>query len=512
MNFKNSSKEFFLRFREGLSVRTLLTAAVIAVIVVFNTVLFGLASNYSWYFRTDEVLKHDIGTALDGYLNEVADKGDVQIIFCDTPEALEGDQVYNLVWQTAHQFAAKHEFVTVPEPVNIFTDPASVEKYKYEIDKETGKYVLDEDGKRKQINAITRSSVIFAGEHDYAVLPMQSFFILDSEKLITAYNGEEVTAAMIHRVQTAVERPTAYFTMSHGETYSTAFMNRLISAGYAMQAIDLVASDLTYRKGDIIVVSNPQFDFFRGNADKGVVGEIDKMEEFLAEGGSVLAMLDPLVTNTVQLEKFLASWGLTITRAETEASSRDTVMVRDNSNSIPSDGYALISEISETGLASGIAAGMKEIDAGRVIISRASPITLTSPEGRESAAVLTSSSTSAGYADGELVDDKGRYAIAAISRDAKTGGCVFAVSSVYLTAEDALTTNEYGNRDFIYFMLEEMGGVSMPTGGTLLLFDEVAIEDLTMWEARLFTILVAVAAPIAVVGAGAVILIKRRNR
>ncbi len=490
----------------------LVIAAIIAVVVVLNTVIYGLAKSNSWYFYAEEPIAHTMGTDTDAYVQEVADRGQVRIIFCDTPENLEEEPVFNLVWQTAHQFAARHaDFVTVTETVNIFTDPEKVESYKYKVD-ENGDFVLDEEGERIKVNNITRYSVIIAGEKDFAVLPMQSFFILDENQSIVSYTGEEVFAAMIHRVQTPETRPTAYFTMSHGEGYSTSFLNRLVCAGYAIETVDFVSQDITYKKGDLLVISNPQYDFIRGNPDRGVIGELDKMDAFLEAGGSIFAMLDPVVTNTVKLEEFLSGWGITVMRAETGASAHDTVMVNDSANSITTDGYALITEIDREGIGAEIGADMDAIGAGRIIVNRASPIVLSSPAGKTVTSLLRSSATAAAYADGRTVDNKGNYTIAAMSRDETTGGGVFVVSSVYLTAEDALATNEYGNRDLIFFVIGELCDLAMPTGGTHLLFDESYIEDLTMWEARLYTIILCIVVPVAVGITGAVILIKRRNR
>ncbi len=490
--------------------RTILVIALIAVIVVMNTVIYGLAKNNSWYFYASEPLEHTIGRGTYSYVREVAEKGQVRIIFCDTQENLEGDQVFNLVWQTAHQFAAAHpDFVSVDDPVNIFTDPELVEPYKYETN-EDGSYVLV-DGERKKINEINRYSVIIAGEKDFAVLPMQSFFVLDEDQIILSYTGEEVFAAMIHRVQTASTfRPTAYFTESHGESYSSALMNRLICAGYNIESVDFVKGDIPYSEGNIVVISNPRYDFTRGMS--GVMGELDKLDAFLNKGGSVFAMLDPVITGTVKLEEFLSSWGITVMRAETDASPRDTVMVHDSANSITTDGYALITEIAREGIGEEIGAAMDAIDAGRVIISRASPLVVSSPEGKSVTPLLISSRTSAAMANGETIDSEGRYPVAALSRDERTGGGVFAVSSVYFTTQSALTTNEYGNRDLIFYIVGELCDISVPTGGTHLLFEETAVEDLTMWEARLWTVLLCVVLPLSVAVAGTVILIKRRNR
>ena len=109
--------------------------------------IYGLSSRFGWYFATGETYEHTIGDATDGYLAEVADKGDVTILFCDARDSLEADSVFNLVWQTALQFSQKYDFISV-ENVNIYTNPERVEPYKYQREAD-GSYTIDPDtGKR----------------------------------------------------------------------------------------------------------------------------------------------------------------------------------------------------------------------------------------------------------------------------------------------------------------------------------------------------------------------------
>ncbi len=500
------------RFAQGL------TAVFIGLLVVFNTAIYGLANRYSWYFYTTPHLEHTVGDATDQYLKEVAGAGQVNILFCDFEEELEGDRVYNLVWQTANQLAEKHDFITV-ETVNIRVDPDRVEKYKYETDPETGDYVLDENGQRKQVNTLSTDSVVIDGAESFVVLHMSSFFILDDQSMITAYNGEEIFASMIHRVQED-ELPTAYFTISHGESFSTSFYNRLMCAGYMPTTVDLMAEELEGGEGDLLVIANPAYDFIRGNPDKGIVAELDKIEAFLERGGSVWVMLDPLITTTVYLEEFLASWGISVDRATVtvelangqKEQVTEAVMVRDPANSVTTDGYALVTSPAGSAVAEKIADAMKEIDAGRVIVSRASSMTLTGVGGKTVSGILTTSSAASAFAAGEEIDKKGSYTVAAMSVDNESGGGIFAVSSVYLTAQDAMTTNEYGNRDMIFLVLKELTGIKVPAGCSLLLIDPTGLEDLTMREARLWTALLAVVLPLGVGVSGYLILKKRRNR
>ena len=492
-----------------------LTAALIATLVVFNTVLYGLSNHFSWYFYTDTKLEHTISGVTDEYLREVSGS-EVTILFCDNQEDLESDSVYNLVWQTANQYAERYDFVTV-ETVNIFVNPEKVAPYKYEKDPETGAYVVDpETGKYVTLNPIDTSSVIFVGGETYAVLTMQSFFVLDSDDLITAYNGEEVVASMIHRVQNG-NMPKAYFTANHGETYAMAFYNRLLCAGYVLEPVDLMTQDIEVGEGNLLIISNPQYDFVRGNQASGIVGELDKIDAFLSEGGSVWTMLDPLVTNTVQLEGFLTSWGITVERAyvEDEVTGNtvtEAVMVRDSIDSVTTDGYSLITTPSGSDLATDFLEKMDEVEAGRVIISRVSPLALTDVTGKTVSSLLSSSSSSRAYAAGDVYDDRGNFSVAAHSRDNQSGGQVFAVGSVYFTAQNAITTNEYGNKDMIFLLLKELSHISVPMGCTYLIFTPTTLEDLTMAEARLWTALLAGVIPVGIGICGVAILGKRRYR
>lgn len=499
------------KFHSSKRMGVLMTALFIAAVMTVNIVLFGLASRFGWYFRTDTVYEHTISDATDGYLSEVKDRGTVRILFCDAKDSLESDEVYNLVYQTACQYAEKYDFVSV-ENVNIFTNPELVEPYKYELEPD-GSYKKDpETGKRIKINEISTSTVIFVSERDFAVLPMHTFFVLDEDQLITAYNGEEVTAAMIHRVLSVEDRPLAYFTANHGETYATAFYYRLLFAGYTMKEVDLWSETPDAGDGNILIISNPRYDFDRGDASHGVVGEIDRIQAFTEAGGTVYAMLDPLITGTVQLEKFLSEWGITVMRAETSARAADTVFVRDSADAVTTDGYGLITSFGESDAGREMKAEMDRNGAGRVIVSQASPLILNEVAGKTVSSLLVSSSASQAYAGGSSIDTAGSYTVAAMSRDTTTGGGVFAVGSVYLAAQNAITTNEYGNKDFVFLVFRHLSGASVPLGSSYLLFSSTGIEDLTMWEARIWTILFAGILPVGVAVTGVICIRRRRNR
>ena len=497
------------RFHASARIGAALTAVFIAAIVAVNVVIYGLATHFGWYFYTGEHYEHTIGHATDAYLSEVADRGEVRLLFCSSADALEADAVYNLVWQTAKQYAERYDFLKI-ENINIYTNPELVKPYKYRREAD-GSYTVDpENGGLVKINDISTASVIFVSDTDFAVLTMESFFVLATDKTITAYSGEEVTAAMIRRVLTT-ERPIAYFTTKHGETYSAAFNRRLLFAGYNAREIDLWQETPEVGDGNILVISNPRYDLDRGDASAGVRGELDRMEEFLSAGGSVYIMLDPLLTGTTGLEKFLGDWGITPRRI-VEGDRRDAVTVRDSANAVTTDGYGLVTSFGDSDLAREISREMEAAGAGRVIVREAMPLDLTEREGKTVSSLLTASATATAHANGKTVDSAGGYTVAAVSRDNTTGGGIFAVGSVFLTAQDTITTNEYGNKDLIFLVFRHLSGAAVPIGTTYLLFSSGTLEGLTMRAARLWTVLVAVIVPVAVGATGFVLVRRRRNR
>jgi hypothetical protein len=81
-----------------------------------------------------------------------------------------------------------------------------------------------------------------------------------------------------------------------------------------------------------------------------------------------------------------------------------------------------------------------------------------------------------------------------------------------MTVSDALVTNGYSNKDFMYSLFDYLyGAENMPYGCQSVLYDSSVLENLTMSTANIYTaIVLAVPAIIAVFGA--VVVIRRKNR
>ena len=86
------------------------------------------------------------------------------------------------------------------------------------------------------------------------------------------------------------------------------------------------------------------------------------------------------------------------------------------------------------------------------------------------------------------------------------------IPSVFIAAADAMVTNGYSNKDFLYSVFDVYYGMGdMPYGCNSVVYDTEMLENLTMGTVRWYTAAIfAIPAVIAVVGA--VVIVRRKNR
>ena len=407
---------------------------------------------------------------------------------------MEGDTVYALVLNTFRQLAARYDFIEI-EFVNIYLRPDLVAPFRTE----------DEAGNK---SSITEQSVILVSgenEKNYRVENLQSFFVLDEGQTITAYNGEEIAISCVAWVL-ADRHPLAGFTMGHGENQSDllAFYTTLVSAGYEIALLDL--NEDIPEGVELIVIANPRWDFLRGAAGSDVKSELDRLDAFLADGGTLFVSLDPYAKAPLSgLRAFLAERGLVATQD----------VIHDSQNSITTDGYTLVTEFASSAFGVAIVDRLGEFGGSRAIVREASVLTLSDAEGCTVSPILLSSPSSQSYRDGELTSADGSFSVLAVSEKTLDGGkkaTVFLSSSVYFLANDVMNSAIYANRDVVLASMEAASGIPAPVGCHVLSIDNSRLEDLTMGAARFYTLLVAVLVPLAVCAVGAAVIIRRKIR
>jgi hypothetical protein len=185
-------------------------------------------------------------------------------------------------------------------------------------------------------------------------------------------------------------------------------------------------------------------------------------------------------------------------------------MIKDTYNAITTDGFTLVTEYADNVIAKNISNRVSRYTDGDVIVREASALDLSG----NAKPLLVTSSASVLEADGKTISRDGSYCVAAYTETpAKNGSSkIFVVPSIYLAVSDSLITNGYSNKDFVYALFEEFYGAgNMPYGCKAVVYDNQILENLTMGTARLYTV-IALMIPVCIAAAGAVIIIKRKNR
>lgn len=488
-----------------------LTAIIITMVVFVNIIINVLTSALGLYIYKapeDDLSISDASEEL--FRDAIALGHKVTVTFCMDRDALEVHATGKFVYETAKNFKEKYGDFIELRFVNILTKLY----YDYEgIFSEAREFDSDLYSKdmRGEDTAINSTTIIFECGSNYRVLTdavtgagFADFFTLDSSYTANAYNGEEVFASMINWVLNA-EHGTAYLTVGHGETADVTLYNTLTCAGYYVEEIDLKKSEVP-DDAELVIISNPKNDFEKAVEGSGVPSEIERLESYATRGGSFLVFVDPYVSKLSTLEAFIGGYGIAFTKDNNGAKQ----LVKDSNNAITADGFTLVCEYADTALAEGVYAKIGELG-GRVIVRDVAALTLSG----NAEPMLVSSSSSVTESEGNTTNSDGNYTVAAysaVTNDDLTESKIFVIPSVYLTAYDAMITNGYANKNFLYSLFDvfyEKG--NMPYGCKSILYDTGTLENLTMGTARLYTALLLLI-PAAIATVGAVLIIRRKNR
>lgn len=483
MNIKNILRS--QRVKHG-GFSTALIALVIALVYLANVIVLLFANHFGWYFFTTEQYDLSLGTAADELFSEIdTEGGKVKILFCDVEENAKTNRKTDFIYTTATNLQKRYPNLIELDFVNLWLEPEKV-----------APYTESEDG--EPITLLATDVIIdYQGEH--LLCPATSFFTLDSQDYVTAYNGEEVFVSNILWV-TAGEHPTAYFTTNHGESMPTALYYALVRAGYRVDVLDLATVERVPEDAGLVLISSPLYDFQRTAAGAAFVSEITKLEEYLASGGRLFVSVDPnYIDRTPKLLSFLNEYGLMVS---------DGVLIDEN-NALPgSGGYSLVASYGDTGLSASLAARVGR--ERRTVLSYAAPVTAFEGERASAEALLYSpAGATLKLRSGEYVDGGGRALLAMATLNEGEGKILF-VGSSYLAATNIMNGAGYGNKPLVYALLSEMGAARVPLGIDAVTVDRSAIEDLSLGEARLYTALAVIVIPCAIL-VGGLIYCRRRK-
>lgn len=470
------------------------TALVLALFYIVNLIVLGFANKFSWYFYTTDRIEVTVSSAADELFAEIdTEKSKVKIVFCDLEENIESHSQLDYVYDTAVALRERYPDLIELEFVNLWLEPARVSAYR------TGK-----DGSENTINT---SSVIIDYGGEFLINSPVSFYTLDAQNYVTSYNGEEVFVSNILWV-TAPEHPVAYFTANHGEEVPYALQRMLIYAGYQVTRLDLSTVREVPEDAGLVVISAPLYNFQKAAAGSVEKTELSYLDEYLENGGRVLVMLDSSYAEAMKLPNgapphllsFLSEYGITV---------KPGTLV-DRQNALPgSGGYSLITTYADTGIGATLGAIASQ-GGRRTVLSGVAPLSLGESEKATVSPILYSPAGAVHEDEGGAELGRGAQPVMAMA-ETEGGGRLVVSGSAYLADTAIVDGVGYGNKALINALLSELGAVRVPAGIENIRVDRSAIENLTMGEADLFFAVTAVAVPVILLGAGFIVLRRRKN-
>ena len=493
------------------------TAIVLALVVFVNVIIYTLSSVFPLYIHSPEEMDFSISEATDTLFSAPRNSGKkVTVTFCSYEDVVENHATGSFVLDTARQFAERYsDFITL-RFINIYT---KLDAEGNSVDEELALYGRTNDEDPENDIYINNTSVIFSTETNYRVLTdfytnagYADFYTLDDQLSITSYNGEEVFASSVMwALREKDSQSKAYFTKGHGETANAIMQTVLNAAGYEVEQIDLRKNDVP-EDAELLVISNPMADFEKGAEGTALITEYKRLKDYAKRGGNFYIVLDYYAKRLPVLEGFVAEFGI---KYRTDGDEKNPVkaVVKDSSNAITADGFTLVADYAEGELPEAMKNTIvdRTDGNGNVIMREVVALELSG----NAKPILVSSPSSVLQASGATIDDEGSYVVSAYStakNDSAEDAKLFFMFEGSVTSPEAIVTNGYSNRDFLYSLFDtlyEKDG--MPYGCRSVVFNELKLENLTMGTARGYTaMLLAIPALLAL--AGAIVMIRRKNR
>ncbi len=570
------NKTFDKRKFRYASTSAIMTALIIAAIIVFNIIFSALGAKFLWYVDltpelvftlTDECFDL-IENGDDSFENssspiEMVEKfraenkaynaenglkeGDagwrdenvmIRIIFCDEIDAIEAEYFRKLVYNTALELEVEFpEYIEVVN-YNVKRNPSAVSIYK----KTANDY-------------IDPSSVIVTCGSEFRLYDIRSFFTFETTSSNTpwAYNAEKKFAAGILAV-TRAESPIACIVNNHGESLpSTAFVSSLEDAGYEVENINLAKEDIP-ANCRLLVVCNPQSDFMVADGISPV-DEIEKLDKFLDATNSLMVFMSPESPVLENLEEYLEEWGIVFDRyIDNVTGVTYPKLVADSSQAAVGDvsGYTIFSEYVTVGMGATITESMRDVNVPPpVVFKNAMPITfsplyeLTRNENSEDETqsynyasyyvdgvsraifdVFTTSADAVAYANGSIVSRATEneplklMTVSVENRETQESNYstvseasyVIASASTEFLSHTLLDASSYGNNDVLLSACRAIGQEPVPVGLDPKPFADTTIDTITSKDATAYTLVLTVIPALTALVVGVVIIVRRKNR
>ncbi len=234
---------------------------------------------------------------------------EIKITFCTDPDYLVSSDSMRATYFMALSLQNKFDNVTV-ETVNVTLNPTAVSMYK-----------------TTSRDEIKSSDVIFSYGAKYKIADATGFWTSDN----FSYNGEYRVASILASL-TAINRPVAYFTTDHGETYYDpanpdsdmsmslgTFADLLSERGLEIKTISISEVDSIPEDCALLIINNPRVDF---DADENklnsfeYVSDLEKLDRYLMRDYGAVMLNKSYDVTLTDLENFCKEWGIVFGNAQ----------------------------------------------------------------------------------------------------------------------------------------------------------------------------------------------------
>lgn len=483
------------RFKYG-SLAVGLTVAFVALIIIFNAVVYALAYSYGWFIDLTGTQYYGITPASERYLDMVLTEDvKIKIVFCQEKDRVLDDSSGYYVYRCIETYQKAY-------PNNISVEYLDVIKYPQYADI----YVSQLGHSLYTYNVIIESNQ----STSFRLLTYENFYTFEESGSVYAFNGEMRLTSSI--VGLCTDMPICYFTTGQGEyvgseeTGYSALYDMMLDAGFDVRVIDLETENIS-PDAKVVVVNDPVYDF--------TSTEVDKLAYFTGnDQGNIMLFIDPARQKAlVNLKEWMSEWGVEIADGQ----------VTDKSNSLDQNGVNVVASYPVTDtFGPSLHEAIRELESvPRTVIDN--PLSIIQPWGengngqRDVDEVLLSHASSV-YTSIGKPDEVGVYTLMTLTKQTRYDNLTqdkinnyMLVTAAGYARDQYINSNAYANRDILFAYVNQLGKNIVPMDITFKVFASEEL-DITTAEAYTWTVVLTAVIPICVLAAGTVVYVRRKNR
>ncbi|MGI6031512.1 MAG: Gldg family protein [Eubacteriales bacterium] len=464
--------------RENRSTRygraaALMTAVVLLITLVLNVLVYQSVEKFNWKFDMTSSKLYELTDTTLGVLDEL--DMPVEIIALNNE-----DDFYSDVREVLRRYAAASDmielrYVDVVENANFVSDYAA-----------------------KGL-AIEKDGIIVKSDLREKVYTLMDMYNIDQQaQQITSFKAEQqITSALLY--VTNDEIPVAAFTQGHNEYMGNAFPALFEQNNYTTSQLTLTVQDIAEDVG-LIVIAAPTRDF--------ETSEIQKLDEFMARGGSLMIFMHPASEPLPNLNAFMEEWGITVGdnvvfEAKEYTGSPINVVPRYFSHTINTyftdNKYFMVMPQCRNLI-------LDSSKSGKVVM----PVLMTSDEAYGK--VGTEFST----AQREEGDASGPFYLAATSSETvnvggeKKDAKMFVCGSRSMYFDDVLGITSYANADFLVQVMSWCGE-GLEVANVPAKDMSASMLNITAFVALILIVVLVIVIPFGLLAKGVIVFLRRRH-